>query len=678
MKLQSITATNMKGRNFEVSLDSPVTAIVGNNRKGKTSVLDAVEIALLGYNHRRGKRPGDTLSYASGRELVVVLKMSEGNYIARRFWREGKSAKTNERSELPEGWNMPVFTMDFNEFLRMSGPDRTSYVMSRLDLPAIGYKDSTLREALFAGKSLTELQRKVVTELQGKFDELVDARQQEGIPVNQFLETLESTFADLAKDAQKVLDETGAVLRGMTDVAGNIAPTRAIDLIRQDLDQGHARSGELREQLSKLEQSNQATEVAQKRLASLQGELDKLKAGYPFNVDDKIAAVEKRIKAVEGRIATLKMPASKPANTSALEKLKSDLEGKLLVSRDQLSTFGGEARSVLAARQEAENLLAENKGKPCCPICGRKGTAFKEALEELVAQKIAECDSKGKEIDDFCVKLRKQITELEAERAKVAGQIRLLQTTASEEVTRLTQEVVAEGRSLNAELTTARTDLNTLKTVKRDMERIASEMAQVKDRAAFAKEPIDELQQEFNTLQSNLRAYADEYSRASIKADRELQFATARAKADEQSVLVQLCKEAAGVVKATIADYTAKGINTLIEPCNLLWQVFVPEPITFANGEFGYWLGPTWVCVDTFSGLEKAVAFSGLGVALCQNASVKVPMIDEVIIDDDNKRKLGVALVDLVKRGVIDGALIVDTVAYPWDNIAGVRVERAG
>ena len=55
-----------------------------------------------------------------------------------------------------------------------------------------------------------------------------------------------------------------------------------------------------------------------------------------------------------------------------------------------------------------------------------------------------------------------------------------------------------------------------------------------------------------------------------------------------------------------------------------------------------------------------------LGVALAGDASVKIVMMDEVLISQDNKRKIADRMLALAKQGVIDAFVIVDVTEAGW------------
>ena len=67
MKITRVEAENLKGRSFAYDL-SPQVAIVGENFSGKTSIIDAIRLALIGYIPELGKLPSATWQLSSGEQ----------------------------------------------------------------------------------------------------------------------------------------------------------------------------------------------------------------------------------------------------------------------------------------------------------------------------------------------------------------------------------------------------------------------------------------------------------------------------------------------------------------------------------------------------------------------------------------------------------------------------------
>ena len=71
MKITRINASGLKGKAFDHTLTKPNTVFIGANGSGKSSRLDAVQLALFGTHPSLGKTNESTIRISSGTELVV-------------------------------------------------------------------------------------------------------------------------------------------------------------------------------------------------------------------------------------------------------------------------------------------------------------------------------------------------------------------------------------------------------------------------------------------------------------------------------------------------------------------------------------------------------------------------------------------------------------------------------
>ena len=98
MKISNISVRNLEGLTASLDLLS-VNFLVGANWSGKTTWLNAVRLALLGYLPERGKTNKATFGLSSGRDMEVTATFADGSRIRRRWYTKGDSVKTEE--ELP-------------------------------------------------------------------------------------------------------------------------------------------------------------------------------------------------------------------------------------------------------------------------------------------------------------------------------------------------------------------------------------------------------------------------------------------------------------------------------------------------------------------------------------------------------------------------------------------------
>ena len=124
MKIKEITITGMhKVVNKTYQLNDSVTYFVGENGAGKSTILEAIQLALLGYIPGYAKTNESIMKHASGPMMSVELKLDNDISINRMWMRSGATVKSTlnvegyDKETLPDligNIELPVF--NFNEF----------------------------------------------------------------------------------------------------------------------------------------------------------------------------------------------------------------------------------------------------------------------------------------------------------------------------------------------------------------------------------------------------------------------------------------------------------------------------------------------------------------------------------------------------------------------------------
>lgn len=129
MKIKSIKVYNIHKYKFKEMNFDDVTYLVGANGAGKSTILEAVQLGLLGYIPGENKTNASIFSHSSGPTMSVELKIDAGDegeiIVTRTFTKSGKSVRSDvsispeiELSEIIEGVELPVFNS--SEFLSQS------------------------------------------------------------------------------------------------------------------------------------------------------------------------------------------------------------------------------------------------------------------------------------------------------------------------------------------------------------------------------------------------------------------------------------------------------------------------------------------------------------------------------------------------------------------------------
>lgn len=124
--MKTIGLLNLKGITGSFDL-SPITVISGNNSTGKTAILNAVTLALIGYIPGVGKKPSSTFTLASGDRMAVV---ADGATFA---W-EMKRAQATFKA--PDGWEpAPETMLDLSGLFALTKEQRMMAILKACSLP---------------------------------------------------------------------------------------------------------------------------------------------------------------------------------------------------------------------------------------------------------------------------------------------------------------------------------------------------------------------------------------------------------------------------------------------------------------------------------------------------------------------------------------------------------------
>ena len=156
MKVKSITITGMhKVDKKTYTFNDGITYFIGENGAGKSTILEATQLALLGYIPGYAKTNESIMKHASGPVMSVEAELEGDIKITRTWTRSGASVKSTvdvtgyegELTNLMGKVDLPVF--DFNEFRSMTSNKLKDWFISFLPSSSEGLNiKKSLKDAM--------------------------------------------------------------------------------------------------------------------------------------------------------------------------------------------------------------------------------------------------------------------------------------------------------------------------------------------------------------------------------------------------------------------------------------------------------------------------------------------------------------------------------------------------
>lgn len=442
---------NHRGTVIEVG---QLTAFVGPNGSGKTSIADAIDIGVMGYVPKLGKQlmATRTLLPSDAREGSVALVYDSGLAISRRFGRsmetrvappKGESKESDFQTRIDEetGAFLPAF--DLGAFTGLSAEKRRAWLLATLPRSAVDLTVETWRHWLGYADADPGIQQAIdrvwttiVTQEQSILDGLASA--------------LEYTREKMNEAERKRRDQEAVVEaadRSAIELSQRPAPDAAtIERLEAELAAAERLRGELDQQLREAEEQGRAV-----RQAAHEVRVAEMRAG---RAREALAATETASSAFD--------PATDSAVTEARRALeqaeaaaadRGPGEDDVIVADSAVHRAERKAQSQRAAvaytteqlaRAKSEFLAAKNlfealRDHATCPTCGsadivgaaERAEAATRPLEEAYerAQRDQEIATRQQDACDAAVsRARRALEEVRARRDAAAKAAAALDT----------------------------------------------------------------------------------------------------------------------------------------------------------------------------------------------------------------------------------------------------------
>lgn len=629
-QITRIGAADFKGSTFSHEL-TPVTMFAGRNFAGKSSRVEAITLALLGYIPEIGKKGTDLFeNLSSGPAMAVILEMADGTHV-RREWRQHKG--TIKYIGSGDELDFPPVALDAQAFLSLSGPERVKFLFARTKLPA-DLSIEAVKASLTANvkniklEENTEASEEAIREVVRWITEESAETTTQG-----WIEELSAKAGDRKKLAAANVQRMEKTQQGLTQTADDVVAPPDTE-------------AKLAEAQARLQEEVKAQAAREQQGISAKAELAKIEELAGSVIDESRAREEMEKLNVE--IGQLDTTAINPGTVSDQEYRACS---RAVMTAETDLNF---AKANLTSLTTSLHKLQKDKS----PKCEKCGQSIKKIVDDLIETTTAQIADAAANVDAKEKALAEATEKLTA--ATNAYDAAMMQKTSydANRKRRLQAEVdIARFQTLlanNAAAMKAKQDLPTLRQSVDDF----------RSQWITSAENIRRLKAEVDTQNANLRLLIAQRGRAQQQAKAAQELTRARAE-------LEVCKQACAMIGELQAKLVQTAIAPLIETANSLCGGILKHPLTYnaekndigMAGKTGFWRH------RSMTGTEKALAYAAISVALAADAPMRLVIIDELgRLDQYNKDMVLEALCQMVDAGQIDQAILVDTITPVFSN----------
>lgn len=692
MRIISVSGKAFNGWDFDTVL-APVTVIVGENFRGKTSRLLAINYAMCGKLPGIAESPADIYErFASGPEMETTVTMDNQSSIRRGLFRNKKGSVEgiNVLNGFEKGFKSdPVLFDPAGQFLAKSDKERSQYLFRTLPPPDMSKVGPDVIVANLKNIKLephTPEAEQVINGLCGDVTHSFNESKMAAELVQDWLASLVEGIRLKTNAAVATAKRMKETMLGTTQLKNPDAVSLSVAEGRKQkavatLETAVAAVNTARANYkTKRDLLRGARQLANSYVAPKEGELESLKADID-RLNTQLAGCNQNesqawlAKVNAAKEALAKMPNPAPEELDPLW----DRQRGAMRECDRTGSVLSVAQSKVL---ELETAIDMAKHRTTCPTCGQN-------TEEIQKKVIAECkarlaDAKKpiKELEKTDAAARKAMADatIEVETAKKNW-------TEQHNAYGLASQNVATLESNHYAACIRERDA--LKYLNENIRGAEAKLQVLKDSASqvapalAAAQSIPALETELATMKANGERLAETeadarkvfgeadtaHRQALADAASAQQVAKAAKEADKAQVEADVLKRLQEFLNDLLALCVEQSVKPLLDVANSLCVGVLTAPLAYKDGVIGMYRGSLFRSWRAFSGVDNVLAMAALslGLATFTKAPVKIVFFDELgVLHASRKIVLLNRVKELVKNGTIDQCIMVDVAAEPW------------
>ena len=305
--IQSLTARGLKSGDFSNDLKL-VNIITGTSASGKSSRIDAIRLAQVGYLPELGKN--GTMQLCRNGRLDVSIR-DDQNRSNVREWSAKNKTGVELFNEIPE---TPPVLMEPSLYMGLSDKKKIEYAFSMFDMGASEFNGASITAKVKNIKleENTEDTEAVIADIVKTISEEDFAREQLETPIQQWIEELIAKMKARVSTAKANCDRMTKTVQGITQVASNQTQYR-----NPEADIQAERAA-----LSKLAERKGALDAQKKAVLDLTAKREALNKELA-SIKEPDATLDARIEQLKAEIAALE---AKPLALAGTKELQTQLD----------------------------------------------------------------------------------------------------------------------------------------------------------------------------------------------------------------------------------------------------------------------------------------------------------------------------------------------------------------
>lgn len=696
-RIATVEFTNLKGQTASHALPE-LAAIVAPNGSGKTSVSDAIQLALTGCHPDLGKQGKSIMDMASGPLLEVGLTLTDGTRV-RRGWKMDAKGSVKSTNELPESWPADDLALAFNPrtFVAMNDRDRVAELLrlAGRTAPTVAAVEA-LRDTL--EEKASGASRVTISELDPFGPKMTDA--------GTFIEAAEAELVESRKAHKRDITRLEAAVKGLEDAArGAEAPVKVEAATVEELaaevqklatdgsrvGERHRAAVAQRRRVAEIGDAGQWSEDDDAELVRTIEELKRVQGHAADEATDRAALRACLARGPEPEeVAEANEVLAQPAITPPGQPLADATAAALANAERQTAIKRGELPNTEAEIARLQEQLAQE----CCPSCGATGEDLHSRLKATLQPYLDAAEAKrgallvevhsleaeavelsevlawwaAIEQHDKEVTKARAVLELDEEVETEAANIRALIADRAEAMAEAgeapsVEELQAkldamQGRFANAK---ALKDLGDIPT-EADVEALVKVIAEIEHNRGAKEAALREAKE-------GLRVWQEFGAQETHTTRMREELETARTKLATVEELVTATRAAGAALAAEIAAPLGEGLRYFTDGV-LPGAVRVSPSLEIFLETEGRGLRRFGV----LSGSEKAVVGFALAAFLATFTPLRVAVLDEAsTMDTDRKAAFLARVAEAVAEGKLAQAVVIDHAAAdygtPWGKV---------